>query len=222
MSEGSVRLRGGFGSRCDPVHSGFIEVFHLGEWGNVYTGGGQRNSAGRLRVPEVVCRQLGFTHGARVDPFTTLKRRPPPPSDPEADSTTYTRYYYDYGIVEEGEEPLERTWLANVICSGSEQELSACELDRGFRNDSPRLGVGARVIIACRQFPLVEAIDTDTSLGMPCQLDVHNTADRSIRHTRTASLNGRERPTRLIGATFARARKGSYSSHMHAACPTSS
>ena len=49
--EGSLRLRGGLGTPCDFLHSGFVDFFHEGEWG------GAPVVAGTLAA-DVACRQL--------------------------------------------------------------------------------------------------------------------------------------------------------------------
>ena len=168
-TEGAVRLRGGFGTLCDPVHSGFIEVLHFGEWGSICTDGGGR--AEDNLVADVVCRQLGFPHGTRIDPLTS---RPPPspspssPPDGEAPppySTDYSSSYYDYApITEEAEEPVERFWLSEVTCSGPEERLIDCNLDEGFRNNFDDCRSNRhRIHIACRQFPVVEALEEITT-----------------------------------------------------------
>ena len=35
--EGALRLRGGFDNLCDPLYTGFIEIFHSGRWGSAVT-----------------------------------------------------------------------------------------------------------------------------------------------------------------------------------------
>ena len=65
-----MRLVGGFGTLCDPLHSGFAEVFHDGEWGAICLEPFSRSTnppEDRL-VADVVCRQLGFPHGSLVIP----------------------------------------------------------------------------------------------------------------------------------------------------------
>ena len=182
--EGAVRLRGGFGTPCDPVHSGFIEVLHLGEWGSICTSMEAENLRQDKLVADVVCRQLGFPHGTRVDPLTGL---PPPPatSDSEAPPPGYA--YDDYvtvdfaAVTEEAEEPVERFWLRGVTCSGIEGRLIDCDLVQGFLNDSsvcqsqPRQLFTRRepapdiqphrIHVACRQFPVMEALEAVTTPG---------------------------------------------------------
>ena len=148
-----MRLRGGFGTPCDPVHSGFIEILHNGEWGSICT-----DESVSSIVADVVCRQLGFPHGTGIDPLT----EPSPPA-PE-DGSYYYPGYYSYSTTEEAEEPVDRFWLSDVSCSGTEERLVDCDLGSGFRNNeggcvrSPH-----RAHIACRQFPVVEALEAVTS-----------------------------------------------------------
>ena len=64
-----MRLRGGFGTPCDPLHSGFVEIFHDGEWGRVCLEAFDYNQEPDDRlVADVACRQLGFPHGTLVIP----------------------------------------------------------------------------------------------------------------------------------------------------------
>ena len=165
-TEGAVRLRGGFGTLCDPVHSGFIEVLHFDEWGSVCTDQRAENRAEDNLVADVVCRQLGFPHGTRIDPLTS--RPPPSPPDGEAPSPYTTYYYssyYDYdSITEEAEEPVDRFWLSEVTCSGPEGRLIDCDLGEGFRNNNAGCSSRPhRIHIACRQFPVVEALEEVTT-----------------------------------------------------------
>eukprot|EP00892_Ulva_mutabilis_P005899 jgi/Ulvmu1/3681/UM017_0097.1 len=164
-AEGSVRLRGGFGTPCDPIHSGFIEVLHFDEWGSICTDQFSENRAEDNLVADVVCRQLGFPHGTRVDPLTA---RPPPPVDEDAApspySTYYYSYFYDYTAAEEAEEPVDRYWLSSVMCNGPEARLIDCDLGRGFRNNNAGCRFRPnRIHIACRQFPVVEALEEITT-----------------------------------------------------------
>ena len=181
-TEGAVRLRGGFGTLCDPVHSGFIEVLHFGEWGSICSNRRAEDRAEDNLVADVVCRQLGFPHGTRIDP---LPAQAPPPSlsDGEGPSPYTTDYdsTYDYNNnIDEAEEPVDRFWLSEVTCSGPEARLVDCDLGLGFRNfndgcsftftSSPH-----RIHIACRQFPVVEALEEVTTpdagryqQGIPC------------------------------------------------------
>ena len=154
-TEGSVRLRGGFGTLCDPIHSGFIEVLHSGEWGSICTQDFSEYSGENNLVADVVCRQLGFPYGNRVNPLNLED-------------------------MEEADEPLDRFWLSSVRCRGLEDRLTGCDLGAGFIGDNPPsdysfLDVDScsdgdhRVTVACRQFPVVEALEAVTTpgAGMP-------------------------------------------------------
>ena len=190
-----MRLRGGFGTLCDPVHSGFIEVLHFGEWGSICTDQASENRAEDNLVADVVCRQLGFPHGTRIDPLTT---RPPPPTPADGEapspySTYYYSSYYDYRTIsEEAEEPVDRFWLSEVACSGPEGRLIDCDLGQGFRNNNAGCGTRPhRVHIACRQFPVVEALEavSDSDAG---------TVTKATRVTKFSSSESGGTPSILL------------------------
>lgn len=151
--EGSVRLRGGFGSPCDAIHSGFVEIFHRREWGAICTG----RQFDTPQVAGVVCRQLGFPHGTLVDPSVN-----PADDDPE---------YYSTNLDDEADEPQERFWLSGVRCRGPEDVLNDCDLGLGFRNgnvgcsDSP-----SRLTVACRSFAVSEALENVATPGAGASL----------------------------------------------------
>lgn len=149
----AVRLRGGFGTPCDPLHSGFVEVFNAGEWGAICDGEFARRRD--FLVADVVCRQLGFPHGTVVDSETT---RP----------DLYFDYYFNDDIGEESEVPLGRVWLNAIQCSGPESRLVDCNLGPGFLPAASveqacfRLGSEAppsRLYVACRKFAIPEALE---------------------------------------------------------------
>lgn len=164
-TEGAVRLRGGFGTLCDPIHSGYIEVLHEGEWGSICTTEEAENTSEDNLVADVACRQLGFPHGSRVDPLTAGAR---PPEDDEM--TSYTPYYFRdtfySDVTEENEEPVERYWLSSVACAGPESRLTDCDLGPGFRQNNEGCNRAShRIHFACRQFAVVEALEEITSAG---------------------------------------------------------
>ena len=167
--EGSVRLRGGFGTQCDPVHTGFIEIFHLGEWRAVC----EQGQEDRL-VADVVCRQLGYPHGTPVRP---LSNRADPAGTDDGD---YVPMPYE-PITEEAEEPLGRFWLSRAACRGTEDELLDCNVRPGFRRDNAGCtDTPVRVTVACRSFPVPSALESVVTPGAgvtipPCMFhDVHN------------------------------------------------
>eukprot|EP00892_Ulva_mutabilis_P007276 jgi/Ulvmu1/4920/UM202_0005.1 len=136
--EGSVRLRGGFGSICDPLYTGFVEVFHLEEWGAICTDSEYED----FLVADVVCRQLGFPHGTVVDPVSPI----------------------DYS--DEAEEPQERFWLTNAQCRGVEEELLDCRLGQGFITNNQGCGGNpSRFTVACRAFAVSEALEDVSTPG---------------------------------------------------------
>lgn len=146
---GAVRLRGGFGTLCDPIHSGFIEVLNEGEWGSICTDQpAERRREDRL-MADAVCRQLGFPHGTRIDPG---RRRTAPRMTPDGSRVT--------------EEPVERFWLSSVSCLGPEARLVDCDLGSGFLQDNEGCNSNPhRIHVACRRFPVVEALEQVTSQG---------------------------------------------------------
>ena len=151
-AEGAVRLRGGFGTPCDPLHSGFVEVLHNSEWGSICSDARRELRSEDNLVADVVCRQLGFPHGTRVNPLT-----------PDARGGGSFR---DYEVTEEAEEPVERFWLSSVMCRGLEGRLTECSLGQGFRdNDAGCSAEAHRIHVACRQFPVVEALEAVTTPG---------------------------------------------------------
>ena len=153
-----MRLRGGFGSLCDDVYTGFVEVFNFGEWGAVCDSQAFGVIEDRL-IGNVVCRQLGFPHGSTIDPTANSP-------DPGPDEYTYLPFgvFRDYDNIEEAEEQQARFWLNGVTCRGPEERLVDCDLGAGFQQDnagcsSPVL----RVTVACRTFPIVEALESVTT-----------------------------------------------------------
>lgn len=91
QDQGAVRLRGGFGTLCDPVHTGFVEVLNDSEWGSICTDRADEDSDADRLVADVVCRQLGFPHGTRVDPLIA--------GGPEIFSPDYVRDIQEYRCV---------------------------------------------------------------------------------------------------------------------------
>lgn len=164
-TNGAVRLRGGSGTLCDPVYSGFIEILNKGEWGSICTRRFSEIEAEDKLVADVVCRQLGFPHGTRVDPLvatTTVDLDTTPPA---------SRFRPFFGInadPEEAEEPVELFWLYgyDVRCAGPEQNLVDCDLGLGFRRNPGECESDShRIYAACRQFPVVEAFEEITTPG---------------------------------------------------------
>ena len=151
-----MRLVGGFGTLCDPLHSGIVEVYHFGEWGALCFDGRKDD---RL-VADVVCRQLGFPHGTPVDPT-------------EAEEINdYDDYRFFFTAlapeaVEESQRPQERFWLSAATCRGPEERLVDCDLGPGFRTANrgcTATGV-TRFQAACRQFAVSAALEDVTTPG---------------------------------------------------------
>ena len=147
-----MRLRGGFGTPCDAVYSGFVEIFHQGEWGAICQ---IANGPDRL-VADVVCRQLGFPHGTVVAPYTI-------PPDEQRVAERFGPYTPQE---EEAEESQERFWLNRVSCFGPEDKLVDCDRGAGFRTDNAGCrGRPLRFTVACRTFPVPEALESVTTPG---------------------------------------------------------
>lgn len=156
---GSVRLRGGFGSLCDDVYTGFVEVFNSGEWGAICDS--LAVDVNERLAGDVVCRQLGFPHGTTIDSTTNLP-------DPPPEEYTYIEFGVvpDYDIIDEAREPVERFWLNGVNCRGPEQRLIDCDLGQGFQQGNAGCeGSTLRLTVACRTFPIVEALENVTTPG---------------------------------------------------------
>lgn len=166
--EGTVRLRGGFGTLCDPIHSGYVEILHLGEWGSICTDRRAEDAAQDRLVSDVVCRQLGFPHGTRVDPLTA--REPPPNDTMKPYIADNYGNYYDYALnVEEAEEAVDLFWLSDVACTGPEDRLTDCGLGQGFRKNIGCAGIRHRLHVACREFPVLDALEEITTPGAGAQ-----------------------------------------------------
>ena len=151
-----MRLVGGFGTPCDPLYTGIVEIFHAGEWG-VICGGrlDPTDSPFGTLAPDVICRQLGFPHGTVVDGL-------------EPGNTDN---------VEESQLPLGRIWLRDLLCRGPEERVLDCDLvPRRFlrRRDEASFGSCGfserRLNVACRQFavePALEAVTTPDAGAQP-------------------------------------------------------
>lgn len=150
-----MRLRGGSGSPCDPLYTGFTEIFHSGAWGAVCNNFQADPSA------DVICRQLGFPYATPVNSFIAR---------PEPDYDNFDREFFPR-FAEEAEEESEIFWLRDVQCGGLEAELSECDLGVGFRAlsgcDNDRLHV------ACRTFPVDQALEARVTYGAGVLLHVH-------------------------------------------------
>ena len=111
-TEGSLRLSGGFGTPCDPIYTGFVEIFHAGEWGAICEGS---NEFVHRNTPPVVRRQLGFQHG-------TVFYRSINPAEADRDILVIEAYAANFALEEadEAEEPIRRYWLAAPGCQGTE------------------------------------------------------------------------------------------------------
>lgn len=154
-----MRLRGDFSTACDPIHTGFVEVFHAGEWGAICVGD---DNIDRLAA-DVVCRQLGYPHGTMVDGLFNVP--------------DYDRFYRDYPVAdyetypyvpgtEENQLPQDRFWLNTVNCRGPEGSVLDCDLGQGFLSDNEGCNPSpVRLTVACRTFPVGAALEEETTPG---------------------------------------------------------
>lgn len=151
---------GGVGSLCDPLHSGAVEIFHDTEWGAICQfSTNPRSQSNRLEA-DVVCRQIGFPYATLIDPIET------------ATDETYADpgdYGYDYsfraaGEYEEGGDESARIWFRapDVRCRGTERRLLDCDVPAEFGVAPGRCGgdLPVRLHVACRQFPVEEALES--------------------------------------------------------------
>lgn len=152
-SEGSVRLRGGFGTPCDQIHTGFIEVFHDGEWGAVCSAFSRTED----RTAFVVCRQMGFRYGLRIDSSIN-------PAGADEDILEYDALEENFALTgaEEADEPQERYWIDGADCNGREERLLDCDLGDGFLDEDEEYQqcpeeFSVRMTVACRMFPITAA-----------------------------------------------------------------
>eukprot|EP00892_Ulva_mutabilis_P011624 jgi/Ulvmu1/8834/UM049_0014.1 len=164
--DGAVRLRGGVGTQCNSVFTGFVEVFHNGAWGAVCMSRYSRNAL----VADVICRQIGADHGNLVDPF------PPPPPDLNSDVYDATEditvldlvsLYEDddlESVVESGGPASLVLLMDGPECRGPEQRLDACDIGNGFHRTDQGCGPqSAQLHVACRNFAVsaaLEGVDT--------------------------------------------------------------
>lgn len=148
---GSVRLRGGFGTPCDPAHTGFVEIFNAGEWGAICDGNSPSPERADV-LADVVCRQLGFPHGTVVQA-----------------NIPFNRSEITFGAgTEEADETQDRFWLvaSQARCLGPEAQVADCDLSPGFRdNNSGCRNKPTRLTVACRTFAVPEALEAVTTPG---------------------------------------------------------
>ena len=136
-------------------------------------------------MADVVCWQLGFPHGTRIDPLTA--RTPPsmPEGAPSPYSTNHYTYYYEYDpTMEDAVEPVESFWLSSVACGGPEARLVDCNIGPGFlNNNSGCRSRPHRIYVACRQFAVVEALEASTTpgAGLFLRLCTHSKYEQTLR-----------------------------------------
>ena len=134
--QGSVRLRGGFGTPCDPVHTGFVEIFNAGEWGAICDVNDRRLKRADI-LADVICRQLGFPHGTVI---------------PDEEAGEPQDRFWLVG--------------RQALCLGPEERVVDCDLGSGFRNNnSGCMNNPPRLAVACRSFAVPEALEAVATPG---------------------------------------------------------
>eukprot|EP00892_Ulva_mutabilis_P002459 jgi/Ulvmu1/12213/UM086_0002.1 len=147
---GEVRLSGGSGSPCDTLYTGFVEVYRadMDAWGAICTDGA--NPEDRL-VADVVCRQLGFPHGTAVTPLGHIPDMQLLPEE---------------AVYEEGFDPEQRFFMSDVACSGVEERVGECRMGGAAAAGTDScMSKPSRLTVACRQFPIVEALESVVTPG---------------------------------------------------------
>ena len=160
-----MRLVGGFGTPCDSIHTGTVEIFHAGEWGGICV------EAASLRIPvdllaaDTICRQLGFPHGNVVSSVI------PGPTPLFLDT-----YYGPLDDLVESEAS-GRVWLNGLQCFGNEGNVLDCRLDppefltdieechRDMFRGTVFGDATTRLEVACRQFPVEGAEEAIVTPG---------------------------------------------------------
>lgn len=109
----------------------------------------------------VVCRQLGFPHGTRVDPSIN-------PAEADRDILVIEEYAANFALrdADEAEEPIGRYWLSRTDCEGTEEQLLDCDLAGGFIATNAQnarcfvaAGESSRYTVECRMFPLPGTVE---------------------------------------------------------------
>eukprot|EP00892_Ulva_mutabilis_P002672 jgi/Ulvmu1/12405/UM009_0052.1 len=156
--EGDVRLRGGSGTPCDPVHTGFVEIFLDDAWAGICEA---LADVDRL-VSDVVCRQLGFPHGTVVEP-TANPRTGPGVYD------LYSYFYLDYGAdSEENQLPSDAFVVNEFNCQGTEDRVLDCGHDAFGLRSTDYIGLDcadSRLTVVCRSFSVPEALEDVNTPG---------------------------------------------------------
>lgn len=136
--DGAVRLANGTGTACDDLHSGVVEVYDAAAdaWGAICTAATPDD---RLAA-DVICRQLGFPHG-------TLEM-------PRAGGTG--------GVAGVG-----GFVIGDVACRGVEERIGECRIapERAGGSGSACMRKAARLRVACRKFPVAEALESVVTPG---------------------------------------------------------
>ena len=155
--DGAVRLTGGSGTPCDPLYTGVVEVFRadVEAWGAVCT---EVDPEDRLAA-DVVCRQLGFPHGTAVAPAGIIPEGAAP--SPGAD-----------------EDLMESFAMRGAACRGVEERLDECRLGEGLEGGC--MNKPMRLTVACRQFPVAEALESVVTPGAGAALCRYHATCRAV------------------------------------------
>lgn len=154
LIDGAVRLRGGFGTPCDPLHTGFVEVYNEAaeQWGAICLD--VRDVRPDYGAANVVCRQLGFAHGSIVDTRSPVV---------SPNNGNFQREYEEEAAEVDAQEIF---WLDTVSCRGPETRILDCDVGRGYMFENKRCPDNPfRLTVACRQFSVPEALEDVTTPG---------------------------------------------------------
>ena len=152
-----MRLVDCFGTPCDPVYTGMVEVFHRGSWTTFC-----RRPRGTHAAP-AICRQLGFAYGneAHQDAFASEGFEPRRPRLSDVD---------------------HELWLRDAACLGTESNVTECRLafrSRARSQERCRLRE-PRFEVTCRQFPVRQAQEGLTTAGAGASARTRNSRSCSM------------------------------------------
>lgn len=66
-TEGSLRLSVGLGTPCDPIYTGFVKIFHAGEWGAICEGSNEFEADRDILVIEAYAANFALEEADEVE-----------------------------------------------------------------------------------------------------------------------------------------------------------